>query len=138
MSEIRIKYNSSTVHIDGLNIRSKGSEFDYAQNACSALTRSYNFCTVKGKYATAGEALKAAKPMARALSKRLCKSCEAAALAMVDEKTEEPAGQTFQFLADLTTGETVRVEASAATRAEAKRLARHKVPGTVAVTSFRL
>jgi hypothetical protein len=82
---ITIKYNASTVHIDGLDIRSAGGEFDYALSACPALSRSYNYATAKGEWSDAGEALTAAELKARVLRKKLCKYCTEAAEAMISK-----------------------------------------------------
>lgn len=73
----RILYNRTTNHIDGLDIRSAGSEFDYAENACGALTRGRTRMARGKEFDTATEALAAARVSPR----KLCKTCESAALA---------------------------------------------------------
>jgi hypothetical protein len=88
---LTLKYNSATVHIDGLEVRSQGSEFDYSVTACGALTRGYRFCTAKGAHATAADALAAAKTLAKSLTKKLCKTCTAAAEAAIAAEAPAPA-----------------------------------------------
>ncbi|MFD8226874.1 hypothetical protein ACFV16_22185 [Streptomyces massasporeus] len=142
-TNLRIKYNGSSVHIDGLNIRTTGGGNDvgghisyYAKSACATITRNgYRMATAKtDELATAEQALKVAKALARSMGKRLCKSCEAAALAQIDEQA---AGQTYRFLISKDeldeTGTEVKV--TAGSRAEAKRQAR-QIPGVIAVTSL--
>lgn len=130
-ANLTIKYNGSTVHIAGLEMKTADNE--YTMNACAALTRhGSRMLTAKtADLETAEQALKAAKSKARAMGKKVCKSCEAAALA------EAPAGQTFRFLVSLDEANevTTTVEITAGTRAEAKALAR-KTPGALAVTSL--
>jgi hypothetical protein len=73
-----IKYNRTTNHIAGLDIRTAGSEMNYSQNACPTLTRSVNFA--EGKTSTdLREILKSAKINGR----KVCKHCEKAAEAMI-------------------------------------------------------
>jgi hypothetical protein len=80
-----IKYNSGTVHIDGLNIRTEGSEFDYAKSACPALSRSYRFVERGAKATTAAGVLEEARKLAVAVGgKKLCKHCAAAAEAQAE------------------------------------------------------
>lgn len=76
-----LKYNSSTVHITGLAMRTADNE--YTMNACAALTRhGSRMATAKmADLETPEQALKAAKALASSLRKKVCKSCEAAALA---------------------------------------------------------
>lgn len=130
-ANLTIKYNGSTVHITGLAMKTADNE--YTMNACAALTRhGYRMATAKtADLETAEQALKVAKAKARSMGKKLCKSCEAAALA------EEPTGTTYRFLVSLDEANevTTTVEITASTRAEAKALAR-KTPGALAVTSL--
>lgn len=79
-----IKYNRTTSHIDGLAVRTTGGGndmgdhvSDYSQNACGSLTR-YTFAEGKS-YGTVAEALHAAETSGR----KLCKTCKAAAEAMI-------------------------------------------------------
>lgn len=93
---ITLKYNSATVHIGGLEIRSEGSEFAYALTSCPSLSRrGARFCTAKTEYATAAEALKAAETLARSLNKKVCKKCTEAAQVAV-ETAEQAATKTAQ------------------------------------------
>jgi uncharacterized Zn finger protein (UPF0148 family) len=85
-----IKYNRTTSHIDGLTIRSTGGGndmsdhiSDYSQNACGSLTR-YQFAQGKS-FATVAEALEAARKDGR----KLCKTCEKAALAQIEAEAQE-------------------------------------------------
>lgn len=130
-ANITIKYNGSTVHITGLEMKTADDE--YTMNACAALTRSgHRMSTARTEtIETAEQALKIAKAKARAMGKRVCKSCEAAALA------EQPEGRTYRFLVNLNeeTEETTVVETTAETRAEAKAKAR-RTPGALAVAAL--
>jgi hypothetical protein len=86
---ITIKYNRTTNHLDGLDIRTAATDQTeeqisatgevayYAENACGSLTR-YRFAGGQS-FDTVGEALEAA----RAGSRKLCKTCERAAEAML-------------------------------------------------------
>lgn len=86
---ITIKYNRTTNHLDGLDIRTAAADQTeeqisatgevayYAENACGSLTR-YRFADGQS-FDTVGEALEAA----RASSRKLCKTCERAAEAML-------------------------------------------------------
>jgi hypothetical protein len=76
-TEFTIMYNRTTNHIAGISERSNGSELNYAQSACPVLTRSYNLATGKTFY-SAAEALESARKGGR----KVCKHCEAAALAI--------------------------------------------------------
>ncbi|MEV6401186.1 hypothetical protein AB0M39_41505 [Streptomyces sp. NPDC051907] len=91
---ISLKYNSATVHIDGLEVRTEGSEFNYSLTPCSALTRSTRMCTAKGQHATAADALAAAVSLARSLGKKLCKNCVAAAEAQAAAEVAAPVVKT--------------------------------------------
>jgi tetratricopeptide (TPR) repeat protein len=81
-----IKYNRTTNHIAGLEIRSTGGGVerdgyvsDYSQNACGSLTR-YRFADGQSF-----ESLRDALEAARKSTRKLCKTCESAALAMLAE-----------------------------------------------------
>lgn len=130
-ANLTVKYNGSTVHIAGLEMKTAADE--YTMNACAALTRhGHRMLTAKAAdLETAEQALKVAKAKARAMGKKLCKSCEAAALA------EQPEGETYRFLVSLDEANevTTTVEITAGSRADAKALAR-KTPGALAVTSL--
>jgi len=83
MNTYTIRYNRATNHISGLNIRTKGSEMNYAQNACGSITRGG---LADGKtFDNVVEALEAAR---KAGGRKLCKKCEAAAQAMLVETVE--------------------------------------------------
>jgi hypothetical protein len=89
VSGYTIKYNRTTNHIDGLTVRSAGEGKDmgdhvsyFAESACGALTR-YSFAT-GGTYATLTEALEAARKGGR----KLCKTCEKAAEALIAAEAE--------------------------------------------------
>jgi len=82
MNAYTIKYNGSTNHIDGIEIRtaSTGSEnggvvATYSQSACGALTRG-RFATGRS-FTDLTEALR----IARLGRRKMCRTCEAAALA---------------------------------------------------------
>jgi hypothetical protein len=75
-AEYTIKYNRTTNHIAGIAERSNGSDLNYAQSACPVLTRSYNLATGK-TFTSAAKALESARKGGR----KVCKHCEAAALA---------------------------------------------------------
>ena len=92
---ITVKYNSATVHMDGLAIRTAAGSGDYdsrwSYNACPTLSRTSRFVTAKGEHATAAEALKAATALARSLNKKVCKKCTQAAEAMIEAQAAEQA-----------------------------------------------
>jgi hypothetical protein len=83
-----IRYNRTTNHIDGIAERSKGSALNYAVTACPVLSRSFNLATGKG-YEDLKKALQAARKTG---GRKLCKKCEAAALATLEatKKAEAP------------------------------------------------
>jgi hypothetical protein len=96
MSNFTIKYNRSTNHIDGIECKSQGTGEEqggvvgyYAQNACGVITRG-RLATGKS-YATIQEAYEAASKHTR----RICKTCAKAALALIaaeaEAATEQPA-----------------------------------------------
>src|SRR5690606_17909597 len=89
-----INYNRTTNHIAGLTIRttSTGEErggvvVDYALNACPSLTR-YRFAQ-GASFDNVADALEAARKGGR----KLCKHCEKAARAMVDERRTREADE---------------------------------------------
>ena len=98
----RAKYNMSTVHIDGLSIRTKGSDLNYSLSACSALTRNgYRMAASRESFNDVREALAAARGVASALGRKLCKTCEQAAEAQI------AAGDFFYRTEDEAATETV-------------------------------
>ncbi|MDX2390196.1 hypothetical protein NJL88_08975 [Streptomyces sp. DK15] len=87
-----IKYNAATNHIDGVAVRTAGEGVEaggtvsyYAQNACGSITR---YRLAEGKaYESLADALDAAHKGGR----KLCKTCEKAALAQLAAEAEEAA-----------------------------------------------
>ncbi|MGY5131286.1 hypothetical protein ACWGJW_02495 [Streptomyces nigrescens] len=84
-----VKYNRTTNHIDGLNVRtaSTGEERGgvvaaYSQNACGSLTR-YSFAN-----GSTHENLADALAAARAGGRKLCKTCESSAEAQLAAEAE--------------------------------------------------
>lgn len=105
----RAKYNMSTVHIDGLSIRTKGSDLNYSLSACSALTRNgYRMAASREGFNDVREALAAARGVASALGRKLCKKCEQAAEAQI------AAGDFFYWAEDEAATETVEQAEEAA------------------------
>jgi hypothetical protein len=86
MSEYTVKYNRTTNHIAGIAERTKGSDFNYAVSACPVLSRSYNLANGKA-YGSLAEALENARKGGR----KLCKKCEAAAVAALEALEGEAA-----------------------------------------------
>ncbi|WP_030779318.1 hypothetical protein [Streptomyces sp. NRRL S-920] len=91
--EYVIKYNRTTNHIDGISIRTTGSGEEsggavgyYAQSACPSLTRSRNFVAGQS-FGSLADALDAAGKGAR----KLCKTCEKAALAQLESMAADEA-----------------------------------------------
>jgi hypothetical protein len=132
MTNHTIKYNSSSVHITGLGMKTAATN-EFTFSACASLTRhGHRMQTAKtGEIETAEQALKTAKALARSMGKKVCKTCEAHALA------EQTAGKTFRFL--ISTDELdetgTEVTVTAADRREAKAKAR-QLPGVFAVTAL--
>lgn len=96
MSTYTLRYNRTSIHIDGLSIRTKSDGKDvgghvsyYAENACGALSRSGSKMAVSTTSDDVAAILKAARSKAIAIGNKLCKTCEAAAEAMIAELTEE-------------------------------------------------
>jgi transcription elongation factor Elf1 len=111
MSNFTVKYNRTTNHIAGIACKSTGGGSDngsyvtdYAQNACGSLTRG-SLATGKS-YATIQEAYDAAKKHSR----RMCKNCEKAALAMIVAEAEVEA---YDSLADQALSDDAEVVAAA-------------------------
>lgn len=77
-----IRYNRTTNHIEGLEVLTAGSETQWSQNACGALTR--GGLAVGKTVETVEQALKAAR-----VSRKLCKNCEKAAEAALAASTLE-------------------------------------------------
>jgi hypothetical protein len=116
---LTIKYNRSSVHIDGLAMRTIGGEFDYARSHCPAISRSVNFCTAQAQATTVAGALDEARTLAKGLGLNLCKKCVSAAEAMIEaaptEVTEEPETYTVGDVAWYAEGyEWVKVEFASA------------------------
>lgn len=88
-----IKANRSTVHIAGITERTKSAGTErggvvgyYAESACAGLTRSGHRMENLGDYADLGDALQHAKYATYSISgRKVCKTCEAAALAQLDQ-----------------------------------------------------
>jgi hypothetical protein len=78
-----IKYNRNTNHIDGLDIRSAGTEMDYAKSSCPTLSRNGYALATGRKLDTVEEALKAVRSSQRATGRKACRHCVAAAEAMI-------------------------------------------------------
>ncbi|MFB8107292.1 hypothetical protein ACFC3O_31555 [Streptomyces sp. NPDC056007] len=102
MSGYTIKYNRTTNHIDGLTIRTTGSGKDmgdhvsyYAESACGSLTR-YRFAQ-GAEFATLAEALEAARKGGR----KLCKTCEKAAVAQLEAEAAEAANVPDEPVSDI-------------------------------------
>lgn len=92
MNDYQIRYNRTTTHIDGLTVRTQGSELNYSQNVCGALTR--GGMAVGKSFNTPAEALRAAK----ASNRKVCKNCQAAAEAMIEaEKVAEVPAETIEW-----------------------------------------
>lgn len=102
---LTLKYNRSTQHIDGLTIRTTSTQTDeqanasgvvayYAENACGAITRSGSRMAAGMSLESPGEALRSAEASALAAGRKMCKTCRAAAFAMMlDEAYAEQAGR---------------------------------------------
>jgi hypothetical protein len=93
-----IRYNRTTNHIDGIGPRTTGGGNDmgdhisaYAENACGALTR--------GRFAQgrSGESLSEILDSARKGGRKLCKTCEKAALAALTETEKAPERKPLKF-----------------------------------------
>lgn len=85
MSDYRIRYNRTTNHIEGLEVRTAGSETVWSLSACGSLTR--GGLAVGKAYDTVADALKAAKA-----TRKVCKHClKAAELQLSAPVPEVPA-----------------------------------------------
>jgi hypothetical protein len=71
-----IRYNRTTNHIAGIEVRSEGSQLDYARTACPALSRSATRMATGPVVTDLAEALKIARSRG---GRKICRSCEAAA-----------------------------------------------------------
>jgi hypothetical protein len=94
-----VKANRTTAHIAGIEARSTGSQFAYAENACGVLTTNRRLATV-ATFETLGEAL----AFAKATGRKVCKTCQTAAEAALSapqaqEEAGEPAEATVETLA---------------------------------------
>lgn len=86
-TKYQLRVNRSSVHISGIAERTKGSEFNYAQSACGALTRSYRF-EEKQASDDIAEALHLAEQFAKVHGRKMCKNCQAAAQALIDAEAK--------------------------------------------------
>lgn len=77
MNAYTIRYNRTTNHIEGLEVRTAGSDTAWSMSACGALTRGY--LAVGKSFDTPEAALAAA-----GLSRKLCKNCKSAAEAAIE------------------------------------------------------
>lgn len=75
----QIFYNRTTDHIDGLEIRTEGSDLNYSLSHCSALSRNATRMARGKKSEDLGEILRSA-----GITRKLCKSCEDAAKAQLN------------------------------------------------------
>jgi len=95
-----LKYGRTSVHVAGAEIRTQGTDFDYAKSACPVLSRSVRFCERAAQATTAAEVIEEAKKLAVATSNKLCKKCLEALEAMAATEAAEaeaaaaPAGRT--------------------------------------------
>jgi hypothetical protein len=81
-----IRYNCASVHVQGINEATAGSEFNYALSACPALSRSGIRMAMGESFDDVAEALRSAQINARVYGRKLCSKCEQAARRVVDEK----------------------------------------------------
>ena len=75
----QIFYNRTTNHIDGLAIRTEGSDFNYSLSHCPALSRNASRMGRGDKSEDLAKILRWAR-----IDRKLCKSCEAAAQAQLN------------------------------------------------------
>jgi hypothetical protein len=92
-----IKANRSTVHIEGIEERTRSLGEDngsgivpyYAESACGALTRSGHRMQMLGEYEGIERALNSAELATYSISgRKVCKTCKAAAEALLKAQTE--------------------------------------------------
>lgn len=84
MSTYTIRYNRTTDHIDGLRIRTAGSQMTYSTNVCGALSKGIT------KMATGKTSDDVATILRSAgITRKVCKSCEAAAKAMIADQADK-------------------------------------------------
>lgn len=112
-TKFQLQVNRSSVHISGIAERTQASTdgMTYAQSACGALTRSYNFET-KNADDSLVEALRLAEQFAKVYGKKMCKNCQAAAQAQIEaERVATPVLESwvheYQETADYTISVTV-------------------------------
>lgn len=88
-----VKTNRSSVHIAGITERTKSAGTErggvvgyYAESACSSLTRNGRRMASLGNFDQLQDALDKARSAAPLISgRKVCKTCEAAALAQLDQ-----------------------------------------------------
>lgn len=134
---ITLKYNSATVHMDGLAIRTAAGSGDHdsrwSYSACPSLSRaSSRFVTAKGEHATAADALKAATALAGSLNKKVCKKCTEAAQAQIEAEAAE---QAEAEAAQVTEAPAANVELCAS-NSNAKGMHYRAVGGQVTLCSY--
>ncbi|MFF9265768.1 hypothetical protein [Streptomyces longwoodensis] len=88
-----LKYNGSTVHVEGAKIRTVARELDYSLSACPVLSRSVRFCEKGSNAESAAEVIKEAKALAVALGKKVCRKCLQALEAQAEVEAAEAAAQ---------------------------------------------
>jgi hypothetical protein len=95
MATYTLKYNGSSVHVEGAKIRTVARELDYSLSACPVLSRSVRFCERGAKAESAAEVIKEAQALATAVGNKLCKKCLSAleAEAAADAAAAEAAAQ---------------------------------------------
>jgi hypothetical protein len=102
MSTYTIRYNRTTNHIDGLKIRTAGSEMNYSKSACGSLSRSGHKMARGASSENLAEILATAKIGGR----KICQKCLDAAEAMLEAAKAEEApkviGSTAPGMAQLT------------------------------------
>jgi hypothetical protein len=81
-----VKANRTTAHIAGIEARSTGTQFAYAENACGVLTTNRRLATV-ATFETLAEAL----AFAKASGRKVCKTCQTAADAALSAPQAEDA-----------------------------------------------
>ncbi|WP_431941658.1 hypothetical protein [Nocardia grenadensis] len=102
MSTYTIRYNRTTNHIDGLNIRTAGSQMNYSKSACGSLSRSGHKMGRGASSENLAEILATAKIVG---GRKICQKCLVAAEAMIAAQVEEVPkviGSTAPGMAQLT------------------------------------
>jgi hypothetical protein len=110
-----VKYNRTSVHIDGIPEQVDGSEFNYAKSACPALSRSGYKMAVSKSYGDVADALEGARGVAVSVGNRMCAVCERKAQALADA-----AGSAFFEQDGVMDARIVRTDASKVERLEAR------------------